>query len=73
MLCAQAAIAAFKYFQQFTEYKKKVARGYKWDGKGNAIAPSGERDLMDVEGASGTMEETSNPVAEGADEYEMET
>lgn len=73
MLCAQAAIAAFKYFQQFAEYKKKVARGYTWDGKGNAISPAGERDLMDVEGASGTMEETSNPVAEGTDEYEMET
>ena len=73
MLCEQSAIAAAKYFQQFAEYKKKVARGYTWDGKGNAIAPAGERDVMDVERAAGTMEETSNPVAEGADEYEMET
>ena len=73
VLCAQTAIAAAKYFRQFADYKKKVARGYKWDGKGNAIAPAGEQDVMDVERTAGSMEETSNPVAEGADEYEMET
>ena len=67
---------------QFSEYKKKVALGYTWDGKGNEIAPPGmekqtsrDADVMDVESTGGQMEETDNPMAsEGTvDEYEMET
>lgn len=82
VLCPQTAVAGAKYFMQFSEYKKKVALGYTWDGKGNEIAPAGmekpsrDSDVMDVESkGGGQMEETDNPmVSEGTvDEYEMET
>jgi len=47
MVLIPCVIATVKYFQQFSEYKKKKARGYTWDGKGNEIKPVGERDIAD--------------------------